>query len=898
MSENLNRLPSESLEMYESARRILREKALINARRVLRDWRDAGAKADQWINQQFREWQGDPGHICLPGRHSDTPDTADELGFSQWVDSIGSILGDEILRTPAGICIDGDWGVGKSTFMRMLFERLTSPRFINSGWLVVWLDSSLVMSPEEVLGFISERIRCLAYEQAMTALQKNPDDPRSLVLPWPSHLWGGDGDELPSPADEKHFKKKVENFVEFWKETNDYRSWTYERLKTLVRDVRFGALGGHGLERIVLMVDDLDRCEPDVVWNFFAAHRVLLQQYGIIFVYAMDSDRIAEAVGMRLAVSGRHSMIRTPSGIAVMPIERGERFLEKFFTHKIRPPQATRETLDAWFGKLVGVQNKPENIGEALYYGLCGNPRMIKYIANICGSLLDHMTSAFSSTDPAALWGRFIEEFGVEESMKLLCKTVVFAFGWGPAFEAIRVKATRFRSAEASVLTSGMIPCLWGYERWMSPIDRGLKALLTSRPRFPSEESLCRDLIEAVDPYLSQAWEMHRHLGVPSSESEAARIHRPGETIDKEKAIIASQSDISKTEEKISHWIEGARLPQPIRAHLETTPIPVVADLFRRKGFDPSHRSLIDRAHELETIDRSAGHYLVCAALAKPDLSEEIFAYALNVIDSIAEQTFVLEVYAFGAQRFPDSPEIQVGYFGSLLSLAKNPEDVQKAMDLFYKHFDTSPENLTETSINTTSNADKAWLQVICNEAKAADMLEEALKIFKVAGKTTDGKSAFVYRNLARLLNATEQVELAVAVHLAALFMDESDTQAADDLATGISRSELEVLIPYRGHALVLCSSRDPLDANNAFNAGTGLFRLDKEDEAIWFLRYALALAPESDKARKTLVTALRQTGHYAEALGRKQARFYAVRKGRCSDFSGTHFSRSGRLVA
>jgi len=32
--------------------------------------------------------------------------------------------------------------------------------------------------------------------------------------------------------------------------------------------------------------------------------------------------------------------------------------------------------------------------------------------------------------------------------------------------------------------------------------------------------------------------------------------------------------------------------------------------------------------------------------------------------------------------------------------------------------------------------------------------------------------------------------------------------------------------------------------------------------------------------------------------LVRKQARFYAVRKGRCSDFSGTHFSRSGRLVA
>jgi len=32
--------------------------------------------------------------------------------------------------------------------------------------------------------------------------------------------------------------------------------------------------------------------------------------------------------------------------------------------------------------------------------------------------------------------------------------------------------------------------------------------------------------------------------------------------------------------------------------------------------------------------------------------------------------------------------------------------------------------------------------------------------------------------------------------------------------------------------------------------------------------------------------------------LGRKQARFYVVRRHRCSDFSGTHFSRSGRLVA
>jgi len=49
----------------------------------------------------------------------------------------------------------------------------------------------------------------------------------------------------------------------------------------------------------------------------------------------------------------------------------------------------------------------------------------------------------------------------------------------------------------------------------------------------------------------------------------------------------------------------------------------------------------------------------------------------------------------------------------------------------------------------------------------------------------------------------------------------------------------------------------------------------------------------QNNKLSDTLVLRKR-----SETLARKQARFYAVRKGRCSDFSGTHFSRSGRLVA
>ena len=62
--------------------------------------------------------------LAIPGFYSDDPDGADLLGITKEVDALCSVLAANSVEPPLSLGLFGDWGSGKSFFMRMMEKRI------------------------------------------------------------------------------------------------------------------------------------------------------------------------------------------------------------------------------------------------------------------------------------------------------------------------------------------------------------------------------------------------------------------------------------------------------------------------------------------------------------------------------------------------------------------------------------------------------------------------------------------------------------------------------------------------------------------------------------------------------------------------------------------------------
>jgi hypothetical protein len=72
---------------------------------------------------------------------SDKPSTIDRLGFKDYADALSKFIKSEKTEKPLTIAIDAAWGMGKTTLMKMIKERLssnTSPRLEQPCFPIVW----------------------------------------------------------------------------------------------------------------------------------------------------------------------------------------------------------------------------------------------------------------------------------------------------------------------------------------------------------------------------------------------------------------------------------------------------------------------------------------------------------------------------------------------------------------------------------------------------------------------------------------------------------------------------------------------------------------------------------------------------------------------------------------
>ncbi|MCZ2836777.1 KAP family P-loop NTPase fold protein [Modestobacter sp. VKM Ac-2985] len=262
---------------------------------------------------------------------NDNPATLDLLGFHSVAEAVITALSADDLD-PVTIAIQSPWGGGKSTALELIGQRLDD----TPGVIVVRADPWEYDEEGDVRGtligqILSEiaqgrpaeghvtKIRGLLKRIAWvkvgtvvanTALTMQPD-PQA----WVEALTPGPEDEQPRTM--AGFKAAFEELME---ELED-------------------------VEKVVVLVDDLDRCLPPAVMATLEAIKLFLSVPKMAFVLAADQEMVRNAIAASVDAAGR-------GGFA-------ERYLEKIVQLPVTLPRLSPDDAETYIALLLSARSAP-----------------------------------------------------------------------------------------------------------------------------------------------------------------------------------------------------------------------------------------------------------------------------------------------------------------------------------------------------------------------------------------------------------------------------------------------------------------------------------------------------------------------------------------------------------
>ena len=204
----------------------------------------------------------------------DTP-TKEGLGFKDYAEALVNIILDS--ESPFTIGILGKWGVGKTSLMQTMFEKLEAKR---NGVIPVWFNA-----------WRSERERNLAIIPLLEALMgeiKDRDLRRTItnILKSIKLKFG--------PFELELGKVGSQNQVE-----GDLYYDNLKAIETTLEDSK---------KKIVVFIDDLDRCAPNKILEVLESTKVFLDIKGFVYVLGLNDDVAVKAIDQKykdLGVNGR-----------------------------------------------------------------------------------------------------------------------------------------------------------------------------------------------------------------------------------------------------------------------------------------------------------------------------------------------------------------------------------------------------------------------------------------------------------------------------------------------------------------------------------------------------------------------------------------------------------------
>ena len=371
---------------------------------------------------------------------SDRESSQDFLNFTELADQIATLAADRDML-PLSIGVFGTWGTGKSTVLRLVKAGMekaeTPPLFIDfDAWLYQGFDDAkaalmevvadtLLKEAKDNEGLVEKVKRFASRVNYFRAIGMAADFGVGMAFGVPpglltkagtaiSSLIAGEGigpeaGELKDAAKDGA-KKAADTWSELVKpekaktppkEIAAFREEFAEILKELGRP-------------LIVFVDNLDRCLPDVAIGTLEAIRLFLFLPGTAFVVAADEDMIRHSVAKHFGdPNASHvrdyldKVIQVPFRVPRVGVDDVRAYMYSLFTQNVAPASldAVQEVLlealqNAWNGAIFTADRIDEVAGRpqgllamlgtadrlaptlATAANIGGNPRIIKRLLN------------------------------------------------------------------------------------------------------------------------------------------------------------------------------------------------------------------------------------------------------------------------------------------------------------------------------------------------------------------------------------------------------------------------------------------------------------------------------------------------------------------------------------
>jgi predicted KAP-like P-loop ATPase len=292
----------------------------------------------------------------------DSETNIDLLDFDYLVDVTKKIILDDKL-TPSTIGIYGDWGSGKSSLMDMVMNDLSKDKDILcikfNGWLFEGYEDAKVALVGSILDEISkERKLTPKIKKALKNLYDNTD---FIKLSSKLAKYGIDflltggilsvaditietiKNALASKGTQVE-EKEIEGIFKAFKSKEIRKS-----VKSFHADFE-SVLKETNIKRLVVFIDELDRCKYETILETLEAIRLFLFAKGTSFIIGADERQIRYAVQMKYPdIEGNQ-------------IDIGKEYLEKLIQYPIRIPQLGQKEVEFYIMCLLFEDEAKDNL--------------------------------------------------------------------------------------------------------------------------------------------------------------------------------------------------------------------------------------------------------------------------------------------------------------------------------------------------------------------------------------------------------------------------------------------------------------------------------------------------------------------------------------------------------
>lgn len=269
----------------------------------------------------------------------DSETEIDYLNFEYLVNLLAEIIDNDKLL-PATIGVYGDWGSGKSSLIKMATDRLVTNDVVTlnfNGWIFEGYEDAKTVLLETILDSIQENSTLTTKgKQLLRGLYKSVDKIKIVKkgITYAADLMttGGVGIMVDQVASQfktingesltesqlEQTAKSIRDELNMSDLRNDLKEFQ-KNFEELLKDSK--------ITKLVVFIDELDRCSPDTIIETLEAMRLFVFTGNTAFIIGADERHISYSVERRFAeIKGNQISI-------------GKEYLEKLIQYPIRIPR-------------------------------------------------------------------------------------------------------------------------------------------------------------------------------------------------------------------------------------------------------------------------------------------------------------------------------------------------------------------------------------------------------------------------------------------------------------------------------------------------------------------------------------------------------------------------------